>query len=240
MGGQRFFGGRVRPRASPPRRAVPDARGGGGGGPPYDATVTRWRVAGRYFEACSCEAVCPCRRVGARPGGRSTYGVCDFALGWSIDEGHAEGVDLAGLQVVMAGSYDDDETGSPWRVALYIDDRASDQQREALERIFLGRSGGSTLSNFAAFIGDVLAVRSARISIDHAAGGRRITAGEFVEVVERSPYVSDEPVSCGIPGHDQPGEEVIADVFAVREEGLRLEVRGRCGFASKYDYRSDG
>lgn len=198
----------------------------------------RWRVAGRYFEACSW-AICPCRRVGDRHGGRSTYGVCDFALGWSIDDGHADELELAGFQVVMAGSYDDDEPGSPWRVALYVDERASEQQRQAIESIFLGRSGGSTLSNFAAVIGEVLAVRSARISIDHARGGRRITAGEFVEVVERAPYVSDDRVSCGIPGHDQPGEEVIADVLAVREEGLRFEVRGRCSFASNYEYRSD-
>ncbi|HVE98954.1 MAG TPA: DUF1326 domain-containing protein, partial [Mycobacteriales bacterium] len=116
----------------------------------YDGAVTRWRVAGRYFEACSCEAICPCRRVGDRPGGRSTFGVCDFALGWSIDEGHAGDVDLAGFEVVMAGSYDDDEPGSPWRVVLYVDERASDEQRQAIESIFLGRSGGSTLSNFAA------------------------------------------------------------------------------------------
>ena len=205
----------------------------------YDETLARWRVAGRYFEACSCETICPCRRVGDRPGGRSTFGVCDFALGWSIDEGHADEVDLSGFEVVMAGSYDDDEPGTPWRVALYVDERASDQQRQAVESIFLGRSGGTTLSNFAAFIGEVLAVRSARISIDHSRGGRRIVAGEFVEVVEQAPYDSDEPVSCGIPGHEQPGEEVVTDLLAVREEGLRLEVRGRCGFATHYDYRSD-
>lgn len=201
--------------------------------------MARWRVAGRYFEACSCDAICPCRRVGDRPGGRSTFGVCDFALGWSIDEGHADDVDLTGFEVVMAGSYDDDEPGTPWRVALYVDERASDQQRQALESIFLGRSGGTTLSNFAAFIGEVLAVRSARIAIDHSRGGRRIVAGEFVEVVERAPYVSDEPVSCGIPGHEQPGEEVVADLLALREQSLRIEVRGRCGFATRYDYRSD-
>lgn len=201
-------------------------------------TVNRWRAAGRYFEACSCEAICPCRRVGNRQGGRSTSGICDFALGWSIDEGHAEEVDLAGLQVVMAGSYDDDEPGSPWRVALYIDDRASDRQHQAVASIFLGRAGGSTLSNFAAAIGEVLAVRRAHISIDHSRGGRGIKADDYVEVVERAPYASDEPVSCGIPGHDQPGEEVVADLLALREDGLRVEVRGRCGFASRYDYRS--
>ena len=48
-----------------------------------------WRVAGTYFEACNCEAVCPCRREGGRMGGRSTYGRCDFALSWRVTEGQA-------------------------------------------------------------------------------------------------------------------------------------------------------
>jgi hypothetical protein len=92
-----------------------------------------WRVSGRYFEACSCEVVCPCRRVNGRPGGRSTYGVCHFALGWSIDSGTADDLDLSGFEVVMAGSYDDDEPGSPWRVVLYVDARATAEQQRAMD-----------------------------------------------------------------------------------------------------------
>ncbi|MGO8958205.1 MAG: DUF1326 domain-containing protein [Streptosporangiaceae bacterium] len=48
-------------------------------------------VAGSYFETCNCEAVCPCRRVGERAGGRSTYGICQFALSWLISRGRAAG-----------------------------------------------------------------------------------------------------------------------------------------------------
>ena len=126
-----------------------------------------WAVAGPYFEACTYEAICPCRRVGGAPGGRSTYGVCDFALGWTVARGHADGLDLSGLEVVMAGSYDDDEPGSPWRVILYVDERASEEQHVALASIFLGRAGGTTFVNFARLIGEVYAVRSAAIAIDH-------------------------------------------------------------------------
>ncbi len=101
------------------------------------------------------------------------------------------------------------------------------------------RAGGTTLTNFAAAIHEVLAVRPARISIDHSRGRRRIRADDYVEVVERAPFVTDEVISCGIPGHDHPGEEVVAELLAVRDEGLGFEVRGRCGFATRYDYRSD-
>jgi hypothetical protein len=199
-----------------------------------------WAVAGPYLEACSCEAVCPCRSIGGRKGGRSTYGVCDFALGWTIAEGHADEIDLSGLRVVMAGSYDDDEPGSPWRVVLYVDERSNDGQRAALETIFLGRAGGTTLANFARLIGEVYAVRPARIELDHTPDRRSLRAGGWVEIVQREPFHSEEPVTCGIPGHGHPGQEVVVDLLAVSDDPLGFVVRGRCGFATTYAYSSEG
>ncbi len=37
------------------------------------ASYLPWRISGSYLEACNCEAICPCRRIGRRHGGRSTY-----------------------------------------------------------------------------------------------------------------------------------------------------------------------
>lgn len=202
------------------------------------STPGEWAVAGPYFEACTCEAICPCRRVGSTPGGRSTYGICDFALGWTIEHGHADEIDLSGLEVVMAGSYDDDEPGSPWRVTLYIDEDATDEQHAALEAIFLGRAGGTTLENFSGLIGEVYAVHCAAIDIDHTPDRRSIAAGGWVEVRERGPVETDQTVSCGIPGHDHPGTEVVAERLAVDDGPLRFDVSGRCGFASDFAYAS--
>src|SRR5213592_458675 len=98
-------------------------------------TWTSWQVAGTYFEACNCDAICPCRQVGGRPGGRSTHGVCQFALSWQVLTGHADDVPLDDLAVVLAGWYDDDVPDSPWAVSLYVDDRAAGRQAEALEDI---------------------------------------------------------------------------------------------------------
>ena len=92
-----------------------------------DVETLAWAVAGSYFEACNCLPICPCRQVGGREGGRSTFGVCDFALSWSIANGHAGELDLAGRQVVMVGSYSDDAPGSPWnaiRTVVTIPERA--------------------------------------------------------------------------------------------------------------------
>jgi len=201
--------------------------------------VLPWQVAGTYFEACNCEAVCPCRSQGGRAGGRSTYGICDFALSWSILGGRAAGVALAGLTVVMGGSYNDDEPGSPWRVALYIDDRADEFQHYALSQIFLGRAGGTTFQNYARAIGEVYAVRTANIDLDHTADRQHILADEYVLVRGVEPVHSNETISCGIPGHDHPGREVITEQQRIEDPPLRWEVRGRCGFATDFSYASD-
>src|SRR3989442_5603853 len=146
------------------------------------ALVDSWRVAGSYFEACSCEVVCPCRSLGGRPGGRSTFGVCDFALSWWIHEGQVADHDLSDRKVVMAGSYNDDEDGSPWRIALYVDDRADPRQFQALSDIFLGRAWGTAHHNFAAAIFEVYAVRRAHIDLDHTPRKQRIAARGYVSV----------------------------------------------------------
>jgi hypothetical protein len=201
-----------------------------------------WRLTGSYFEACNCEAVCPCRRVGGRPGGRSTYGHCDFALSWTVEDGAAGALALSGLNVVMVGRYGEDPglvPGLPlgaWEVALYLDERASPAQAAALEAIFLGRAGGTALANFAAAIGRVHGVRRATIDVDHARGRQAVRIADRVEVRARSPVPSDETISCGIPGHDQPGEEWVADVLRVHEGALSWEVVGRCAFATRFHY----
>lgn len=198
-----------------------------------------WRVAGSYFEACNCDAVCPCRRQGDRQGGRSTYGICDFALSWLITDGAYGAVDLSQRQVVMAGSYADDEPGQPWRVALYIDDQAASEQHESLSAIFLGRAGGGTMRNFTSNIGEVYAVRAASILLTHSRGHERIVAEDYVRVAALRPADVEGPVSCGIPGHDHPGIELVTADFLVNDVALCWEVTGRCGFATEFAYASD-
>ena len=198
-----------------------------------------WSVTGSYYEVCNCEAICPCRRQGNKLGGRSTYGVCEFALSWHILDGHCGSIDLTDQLVVLVGRYDDDEPGSPWRVILYVDERARPDQHDALAAIFLGRLGGGTLRNFAAAIGEVYAIRRADIALDHLRDRQRIRAGDFVVARTVTAMDSDEAVSCGIPGHDRPGQEIVAELFRVEDPPLRWEVTGRCGFATDFAYMSD-
>ncbi|HXD57135.1 MAG TPA: DUF1326 domain-containing protein, partial [Thermoleophilaceae bacterium] len=100
-----------------------------------------WEITGSYLEACNCEAICPCRRIGGRSGGRSTSGECLGALSWKVLEGAFDGVDLTGMQAVLVSRYHDDEPGSPWTYALFVDAAGSDEQRAAMADILTGRAG---------------------------------------------------------------------------------------------------
>jgi len=198
----------------------------------------RWSIAGSYFEACNCDAICPCRSVGGRPGGRSTHGRCEFALSWQVVHGHADDTSLDDLAVVLAGWYSDDAPSSPWSVCLYVDDKATDVQHDALADIFLGRAGGETRRNFAAAIGTVHHVRRANIALTHVPRRWRIRADRYVTVSATEPVQSHDSVACGIPGLDRPGQEVVADELRVADEPLSWDVRGRCGFTTDFSYAS--
>ena len=143
-----------------------------------------WHISGSYLEACNCEAICPCRRIGGRQGGRSTYGVCLGSLSWQIEEGDAGGIELAGMRAVLANRYDDDEAGSPWSYVLYVDERADERQREVLEAIFTGQLGGTPELQFPWVWKPsmLLAVRHVAIDIDHTPGRGWFRAGGQVSV----------------------------------------------------------
>jgi hypothetical protein len=149
-------------------------------------------------------------------------------------------VDLAGLRAVLANRYDDDEPGSPWSFALYVDERGDDRQREALENIFLGRLGGTPETQFPWVWkpSTLLAVRPVAIEVDHTPGRGWFRAGSHVAVRIRGPVADQEPVTCVIPGQVRSGEEVIADLLSVEEGELEFELRGKCGYEATFDYSS--
>ncbi|HEX4819689.1 MAG TPA: DUF1326 domain-containing protein, partial [Acidimicrobiales bacterium] len=204
-----------------------------------ETEVLAWSVDGTYFEACSCLPICPCRQVGGRDGGRSTFGVCDFALSWWIRRGYSGEVDLTDRKVVMVGSYNDDEPSSPWTVALLIDDEADLAQHAALADIFLGRVGGTPSRNYSPAIQTVAGVSTAVVRLDHNRRHWRIWVGGRVDVAADEEVHSDELVACGIPGLDQPGQEVRATTLRADVEPLVWEWSDRCGFATNFAYRAD-
>src|SRR5579859_5430111 len=97
-----------------------------------------YAVEGRLLEACSCGGPCPCW-VGDDPDG----GTCDAFVAYHVDRGQVRGVDISGLSLVLVGHIPGNVLAGNWRDALYVDDKASPEQREALLAVFTGKLGGA-------------------------------------------------------------------------------------------------
>lgn len=210
--------------------------GRSGVGPP--AVAMSWRISGTYFESCNCDAICPCRRIDGLPGGRSTRGVCVGVLSWLIEEGAADGIELSELPVALASRYSDHEAGSPWTWILYLDARATGEQRDALERTFSGRLGGDAERHFpwAWKPSELVAVRAVEIEVDHTRRRQWLRIRDRISVRIRDRYGGDETVTCVIPGHERAGEELAADELVVEDDPLAFSYRGVYGYGSTFDY----
>jgi hypothetical protein len=197
-----------------------------------------WRIRGDYFESCNCDAICPCRRIDGVSGGRSTYGECLGVLTWLIEDGAADDVRLDGLKVALATRYHDDEPGSPWSFVVYLDARADGEQRAALEAIYTGRLGGDAVEHFpwAWKESRLLAVRPVEIDVSHEPRRQWLRIRDQVSVRIRDVWGGGQTVTCVIPGHDQRGEELVADELKVDDAALGFEYHGNCGYASRFDY----
>jgi hypothetical protein len=197
-----------------------------------------WRIRGSYFEACNCDPICPCRRVDGVMGGRSTHGICMGVLSWVIEDGVVDGVDVAGLPVALALQYSDDEPGSPWTWVLYLAERGTDEQRHALEGVFTGRLGGDAESHFPWVwkASNLVAVRPADIAVEHTRRRQRLRIRDHVDVRIRDRYQGQETVTCGIPGHDRSGEELVTQRIVVEDEELSFRFEDVCGYATTFEY----
>jgi len=162
------------------------------------------------------------------------------ALSWAVADGRAGEVDLSGLGAVLACRYDDDEPGSPWTFFVYVDDRGSSSQREALALILTGELGGTPREQFPWVWkkSHLLGWAPAPIEIEHKPSRGWFTAGEQVSVRMREPVHDQEPVTCVIPGHHRSGAELVADLLHVEQNPLSFEFRGRCGYQSTFEYSS--
>lgn len=208
--------------------------------PSDDVGHVIWQISGTYLEACNCEAICPCRRIGGRSGGRSTYGECLGALSWIIERGGRDGTDLAGMKVVLASRYHDDEPGSPWTFALFVDAHGDRRQRRLVADIFTGRLGGTPGKQFPWVFkpSNLIGVEAAELEIDHTPGRGWFRAPGKVEVRVGRPVPDQEPVTCVIPGHHRQGRELFSDLVDVNAGPLVFSVQGRCAYETTFDYSS--
>src|SRR5258705_11974234 len=98
-----------------------------------------WKLEGSYFESCSCETVCPCTASLAL-GADLEY--CRAVLAFNIQSGDVEGIDVGGVGCALVVDSPKVMSEGGWKVGLYISDAASDEQAEALGRVYSGALGG--------------------------------------------------------------------------------------------------
>jgi hypothetical protein len=197
-----------------------------------------WHIEGDYFESCNCDVICPCRTVGGLVGGRSTHGICFGALSWQITAGQGPDVELSGLNAALVYRYDDDEERSPWLFTLHVDERGSEEQREALAAILLGQLGGGDVGRqpWVRKPSELVGVQASPIEIRNGPDGHELRVGRAVELVASRPVETDERVSCIVPGHHVPGTELYADRLAVADDPFEWQLAGNCAFAATFAY----
>jgi hypothetical protein len=135
-----------------------------------------YRVEGDYFEACNCDVSCPCIFLGP-----ATEDRCLLFLAWRVTSGEKDGIDLSGLSAALAVDSPKRMTDGGWRVALYLDERATPAQADAMRAIFSGEAGGY-LAAVAPLIGEVTGVHTAPISFEADGTKRGVTVGDVLEV----------------------------------------------------------
>ena len=128
------------------------------------STVPEWQLVGDWFDICSCDIPCPCEFAQA-----PTNNACQGMLAWHIRNGHFGAIQLNDLSLLALAAFE----GNIWAgetkavMGLFIDEKADEQQREALQSIFSGQAGGWPAS-FAAIIGEVRGVEFVPITFEVA------------------------------------------------------------------------
>jgi hypothetical protein len=131
--------------------------------PSQHVDVPQWHVQGDWFDVCRCDIPCPCEFAQA-----PTDNWCQGVLAWHIREGHFGNIRLDGLNLIGVGEFE----GNLWAGAkaifgLFIDERADESQREALQMIFGGQAGGWP-ADFAETIGELRGIEFVPIEFEVA------------------------------------------------------------------------
>lgn len=123
------------------------------------ATSRPYRIEGDFLELCDCFSVCPCWLGRAPDEDR-----CTGAFAWSIRAGEIAGIDVAGRQVVSVSFHSGHRDTGGQEVFLYIDERVSDFQYDALADVFTGKAGGP-LAELGTLMGVLRGIERAAITI---------------------------------------------------------------------------
>ena len=121
-----------------------------------------WNLTGSYFETCSCELMCPCNMSFDHG---ATYDYCRVTLVFDIRQGDVEGTDIAGRKVALVADTPKVMTDGNWKLGVYVDDGASDEQMNQLVKVYGGQLGGP-MAALAPLVGEIVGVEKAAFEVN--------------------------------------------------------------------------
>ena len=196
-----------------------------------------WKVTGTYVETCNCAAACPCVLLSARTEGKYTV-----LVAWHVDKGNFGKVSLNGLNAALMAHSPGHMLQTKWKVALYLDERASAEQQKALGAIFSGQAGGH-LAALGPLIGEVLGVKP--VAIQYSADGKKRSlripkiAEAEIEALEGQGgalvTIENHPFTP-VPGH--PAVVSTSKRMSFSDHGISMDISGKNGFYSPFAYQS--
>jgi hypothetical protein len=98
---------------------------------------TPYRARLHHMECCNCKHGCNCQFMGW-----PNEGYCEFLVGYEVAEGSYGEVDLRGVRFVVACKYPGAIHEGGGTVVLFVDERATPEQVEAVATILSGQAGG--------------------------------------------------------------------------------------------------
>ncbi|HEX5088251.1 MAG TPA: DUF1326 domain-containing protein [Nocardioides sp.] len=190
-----------------------------------------WTLSGSYSETCSCELMCPCNTSldhGA------TYDYCRVVLAFRIREGEVDGTDIADRRVVLIAETPKVMTDGDWRLGVYVDDEADDEQFDKLVKVFGGQLGGP-MGALAPLVGEVLGVERAAISINDDGLLHTVRVGETIdfEIEDIVPFgvETGEPVRFHGMFHPVGSDLTMAEAKHTRINAFGITYEGRTGLS---------
>ena len=191
-----------------------------------------WKLAGSYFETCSCDVICPCTAslsLGA------THDRCKVVLVFNIESGEVEGTDVSGLTVAAVADTPKVMSEGNWRLGVVIDADASDEQAEKLGGVFAGALGGP-MEALGPLIGENLGMERQPIEVREDGLKHSVRIGDQVdfEIEDIVPFgvESGEPAKITGIFHPVGSELTVSRATRSSVNAFGIQYEGRAGFSS--------
>ena len=191
-----------------------------------------WSLRGSYVETCSCELMCPCNLSLDRG---ATYDFCRVTLVFNIREGEIEGTDISGLKVAAIADTPKVMTEGNWRLGVFVDDQATEEQAEKLVQVFSGQLGGP-MAALAPLVGEMLGVERARIEVDDDGLRHTVRVGDAIdfEIEDIVPFgvETGRPVRFDGMFHPVASDLTMAEAKRSRINAFGIEYEGKTGLST--------